>query len=84
QPLGETRFFVRDLAERSREVPHGERGALYATGPQFVGRDGLGEATVATGDVGLIDAAGQVVVIDRIDELVVAQGYMIYPRRIEA
>lgn len=83
-PLGETRFVVRDLAEPSREVPRGERGALHVAGPQFTPADGPGEAFVPTGDVGVIDAAGQVVLIDRIGELVVAQGYMIYPRRIEA
>lgn len=77
--LVNTRGVVRDLADPAREVPRGERGALYVAGPQFAD----GSQFQACGDLGLIDGEGRIVVVDRIEDLIVAAGYMIYPSRIE-
>jgi len=82
-PLDGTRFTARDLADPAREVPNGERGTLFVSGPQFEPVPGGGTLRPA-GAAGLIDAAGNVVVISPLEELVVAAGYMIYPSRIEA
>ncbi|MEQ1697114.1 MAG: AMP-binding protein [Hyphomicrobiaceae bacterium] len=89
--LSGTRVTVRDFADLSREVPRGERGELSVSGPQvalahqvspsagaFIGPD------LRTGDLGLIDADGRLFVVDRVEDLIVAAGYLIYPRRIEA
>jgi long-chain acyl-CoA synthetase len=36
-----------------------------------------------TGDLGTVDAEGQLFLVDRLEDLIVAAGYLIYPRRIE-
>lgn len=91
RPLAGTRLIVRDFADLSREVPRGERGEICVTGPQVVTaahvapHDGVFiEGDVRTGDLGTIDAGGRLFVVDRVEDLVVAAGYLIYPRRIEA
>jgi len=89
--LAGTRIVVRDFADLSREVPRGERGEICVSGPQvastlqiapntgaFIGLD------VRTGDLGTVDADGRLFVVDRVEDLIVAAGYLIYPRRIEA
>ncbi len=86
-----TRIMVRDFSDLSREVPRGERGELCVWGPQvaaphqvtpsegaYIGAD------LRTGDLGLIDAEGRLFIVDRVEDLIVAAGYLIYPRRIEA
>jgi long-chain acyl-CoA synthetase len=45
---------------------------------------GLHAGDLRTGDLATLDAAGRIVVIDRVEDLIVAAGYVIYPRRIEA
>lgn len=89
-PLPATTIVVRDMADPEREVPHGERGEVCVRGPQVVTPDQLQPAVgallagdVRTGDLGLIDASGQLCIVDRVDDLIVAAGYLIYPRRIE-
>ena len=82
-PLAGTRFTVRDLAGPAREIPSGERGALYVSGPQFAPQSLDQAGCLRTGDVGLIDATGRIRVIDHSTDLIVASGYMIYPSRIE-
>lgn len=83
QPLAGTRFSVRDFADPTRDVPAGERGELFVAGPQM-GAPGRGAEFQRTGDLALMDALGRVILIDRIEDLIVAAGYLIYPRRIEA
>lgn len=89
--LAGTKIIVRDFADLSREVPRGERGEICVSGPQiasalqitpsagaFIGDD------VRTGDLGTVDVDGRLFVVDRVEDLIVAAGYLIYPRRIEA
>jgi long-chain acyl-CoA synthetase len=89
--LSGTRIAVRDFADLSREVPRGERGELCVSGPQVATADHVAPNAGAyigtdlrTGDLGLIDQEGRLFVIDRVEDLIVAAGYLIYPRRIEA
>ena len=80
--LAGTCFAVRDLADTSREVPCGERGVLYVSGPQ-IARRSRGESFLNTGQVGVVGTTGHIAVVDAISDLIVASGYMIYPSRIE-
>jgi long-chain acyl-CoA synthetase len=89
-PLAGTRICVRDLADPARELPRGERGEICLAGPQIVAESGLSPPAGAfiggflrTGDLGLLDGGGRLVIVDRIEDLIVAAGYLIYPRRIE-
>ena len=89
--LSGTRIVVRDFADLSREVARGERGELCVSGFQVAAphqvtpNDGAYIGTdLRTGDLGLIDAEGRLFIVDRVEDLIVAAGYLIYPRRIEA
>ena len=90
QLVGETRVSVHDLADPSRELPRGERGEVYVSGAQIAGtqqvepRQGIFVGNeLRTGELGLIDAAGRLLIVDHVEDLIVAAGYLIYPRRIE-
>lgn len=82
--LALSRVMVRDLADPSREVPRGERGELCVAGPQIAPGLASGNGYLPTGDLGLVDGEGRIVLVDRVEDLIVAAGYLIYPRRIEA
>jgi long-chain acyl-CoA synthetase len=83
-PLIATRFVLRDLADPNRIVARGERGELYVQGPQLgVTAPGEPGPFVRSGDVAMTDGDGHLYLIDRVEDLIVAAGYLIYPRRIE-
>jgi long-chain acyl-CoA synthetase len=82
--LALSRVVVRDLADPSREVPRGERGELCVAGPQIAPGVASGNGYLPTGDLGLVDVDGRIVLVDRVEDLIVAAGYLIYPCRIEA
>ncbi|WP_299376847.1 long-chain fatty acid--CoA ligase [uncultured Kiloniella sp.] len=91
-PLPETHFEIRDI-----EAPHvlldiGEKGELCVTGPQVMegywhneeatGR-AIKEGRLHTGDVGYMDDEGYVFLLDRLKDLIICNGYNVYPRNIE-
>lgn len=85
-------FAVRDFAAPARELPRGERGTLCVRGPQIPKPSQLlmaegnayCDSGLLTGDLATLDATGRLFRADRIADLIVAAGYLIYPRRIEA
>jgi long-chain acyl-CoA synthetase len=97
--LSHTKLVVRDLGDLQRVVGPGERGELCVGGPQIVtphnlsrvhmgGGDGddaraFVDGLLRTGDLGAVDIEGHVFLVDRIEDMIVAAGYLIYPRRIE-
>ena len=72
----------------------GQPGELVARGPQVMaGYLGRPEATAAmldrdgwlrTGDLGLVDGDGNVVIVDRLKELIKVSGYQVAPAELEA
>jgi acyl-CoA synthetase (AMP-forming)/AMP-acid ligase II len=72
----------------------GEDGELWVRGPQLMaGYRGRPDATAAiidgdgwlhTGDLGHIDASGNVFVVDRLKELIKVSGYQVAPAELEA
>ncbi len=70
----------------------GERGEICVKGPQVMkgywqrpdetASQFLGDY-LRTGDVGIMDAAGFVTIVDRIKDLIICSGFNVYPRRIE-
>jgi long-chain acyl-CoA synthetase len=98
--VSHTKLVVRDLGDLQRVVGPGERGELCVGGPQIVtphdltrvhmggggGDDDRAfvDGLLRTGDLGAVDLEGNVFLVDRIEDMIVAAGYLIYPRRIEA
>ncbi|GAA2980917.1 class I adenylate-forming enzyme family protein [Streptomyces fulvorobeus] len=83
---------VRILDESGQEVPFGEQGEIAVRGPQVVsGYWNLPEATAAafpegelrTGDIGFMDAAGWLYVVDRKKDMINASGFKVWPREVE-
>ncbi|GAA3358782.1 non-ribosomal peptide synthetase [Saccharopolyspora gregorii] len=93
-PLPEVEVSIRDAAGAA--VAHGETGEIHLGGP-LVGRghvDGTTDArfgrdprtgarTCATGDLGRIDADGQLVFAGRVDDQLKIRGHRVEPARIE-
>ena len=78
------------------QVAHGERGELCLTGPQVmkgywnkdaetaqVLEDIDGRKRLRTGDIAYMDDDGFIFIVDRIKDLILVNGYNVYPRVIE-
>ncbi|MGW1890949.1 AMP-binding protein [Streptomyces sp. NPDC002004] len=83
---------VRIVDELGREVPLGEQGEILVRGPQVVpGYWRRPEATekafpggeLRTGDIGFMDAAGWLYVVDRKKDMINASGFKVWPREVE-
>jgi acyl-CoA synthetase (AMP-forming)/AMP-acid ligase II len=80
--------------ETGRDLGDGQPGELLVRGPQVMkGYLGRPEATAAmldpdgwlrTGDLGLVDGDGNVVIVDRLKELIKVSGWPVAPAELEA
>lgn len=91
-PLPQTIIEILDPDDKKTPVPLGERGELCITGPQVMkGYWNKPEDTAAvlrngrlyTGDIAIMDARGYVYIVDRIKDMIITNGYNVYPRNIE-
>lgn len=92
-PLPGTEVAIRDHTDGEWITEPGTRGELLARGPQVMQGywkrpDESAEVLIEsgwlrTGDVGYIDADGYVFLTDRIKDLIIVNGYKVYPRTIE-
>lgn len=91
-PIPGTLVEIRDLEKNSKCVATGEKGEIFIKGPQIMkGYWKNQEATdkniikgwLKTGDIGHIDEDGFIFLTDRIKELIIINGYNVYPRIIE-
>jgi long-chain acyl-CoA synthetase len=73
-------------------APVGTPGEIVASGPQVIPgywrkpeetATALPDARLRTGDVGFMDDAGWVYLIDRRKDLIIASGYKVWPREVE-
>jgi long-chain acyl-CoA synthetase len=91
-PLPGTVVELRDKDDKNKIVAHGERGELCVRGPQVMKgywnkaeatektlRDGL----LYTGDVAIMDDDGYVFIVDRLKDMIITNGYNVYPRNVE-
>lgn len=78
--------------ETGAEVPQGERGELCIKGPQVMmgywnkpeeTSRTIREGRLHTGDIAYMDADGYFFIVDRIKDLILVNGYNVYPRVIE-
>lgn len=92
-PLPGTVVEIYDLDDPSKKVGIGERGELNIIGPQVMkGYWNKEEATkdtlvdgkrLRTGDVAIMDEDGYVHIVDRIKDMIITNGYNVYPRNVE-
>lgn len=91
-PLPGTVVEIHSLDDPNKVLPAGERGEICIRGPQvMLGYWQRPEETAAalvsgclhTGDVGYMDEEGYVFLIDRLKDLILCNGYNVYPRVVE-
>jgi long-chain acyl-CoA synthetase len=85
-------FTVKILDDDHNQIPTGELGEICARGPHVMkGYYRMPEATAETirdgwlhtGDIGRVDAEGNVYVVDRKKDIIIRGGLNVYPRDIE-
>jgi long-chain acyl-CoA synthetase len=78
--------------DKNTLVPLGDRGELCVRGPQVMkGYWNKPEATddvlkggrLHTGDVAIMDQDGYVFIVDRLKDMIITNGYNVYPRNVE-
>jgi long-chain acyl-CoA synthetase len=78
--------------DKTTPMPLGERGELCISGPQVMrGYWKKPEETAATlrngrlhtGDIAIMDERGYVYIVDRIKDMIITNGYNVYPRNVE-
>jgi long-chain acyl-CoA synthetase len=91
-PFPQTYIKIMSLKDKTREVPLGEKGELAVQGPQVMlgywnrpkeTEDVIQNGLLYTGDVGYMDEDGYVFLVDRIKDVVIVNGYNVYPRIVE-
>jgi len=91
-PLPGTKVEIIDADDKTTRKTVGERGELCVRGPQVmkgywnnpeetdkVLKDGL----LYTGDIAIIDGDGYVYIVDRLKDMIITNGYNVYPRNVE-
>jgi long-chain acyl-CoA synthetase len=91
-PLPLTAVDIVSLEDGTTLLPPGERGELCVRGPQVMNGylDQPAETAAAlagghlhTGDVAYRDADGYVFIVDRIKDVILVNGFNVYPRNVE-
>lgn len=90
-PLGDTELRVR--GPDGAELPAGEVGEIQFRGSSVIPGYWRGEGAelaplsadgwLATGDLGYADADGYLFIVDRLKEMIIRNGYNVYPREVE-
>jgi long-chain acyl-CoA synthetase len=90
-PVPSTEVSIRDAD--GMPVPFGEPGEICARGPQVMKGywnrpDETDKATTAdgffrTGDVALMEADGQIRIVDRMKDMILVSGFNVYPNEVE-
>ena len=91
-PMPGTIVEIIDPADKTTPVALGERGELCVRGPQVMrGYWNKPDETAAvlkdgrlyTGDVAVMDRDGYFYIVDRIKDMIITNGYNVYPRNVE-
>lgn len=96
-PYPRTIVEIIDPSDKTTPMPFGERGELCIRGPQVmkgywknpqstqdVLRDtGDGDKRLHTGDIAIMKEDGFVYIVDRIKDMIITNGYNVYPRNVE-
>ncbi len=91
QPIPGTDIRIQSMEDAS-VLGLGERGEVCVRGPQVMrgywnreeeNAQTLADGWLRTGDVGVMDEEGYVFIVDRIKDLIITNGYNVYPRTVE-
>ncbi len=91
-PLPGTVIELHDPEDKARIVDVGERGELCARGPQVMKgywnkvdatNDTLRDGLLFTGDIATMDEDGYFFIVDRLKDMIITNGYNVYPRNVE-
>jgi long-chain acyl-CoA synthetase len=85
---------IRILDDDGKPVPLGERGEIAIRGPQVMAgywnrpdetlKSMTADGFFKTGDIGVMDAAGNTRIVDRKKDMILVSGFNVYPNEIEA
>lgn len=91
-PFPATVIEIIDPQDRMTPMPPGERGELCARGPQVMKGyykqqnetdNVLINGRLHTGDIAIMDPDGYLYIVDRIKDMIITNGYKVYPRNVE-
>lgn len=91
-PYPRTIVEIIDLVDKKTPVPLGERGELCVRGPQVMKgywkrpgetQEMIKDGRLHTGDIAVMDARGYVFIVDRLKDMIITNGYNVYPRNVE-
>jgi long-chain acyl-CoA synthetase len=91
-PIPRTIIEIIDPADKKTPMKMGERGELCIRGPQVMKgywkkpaetADVLKDGRLYTGDVAIMDEQGYFYIVDRIKDMIITNGYNVYPRNVE-
>ena len=86
RPLGDTELQI--ISPDSGLVPAGEVGEIRFRGSSVIpgywgGAEISPDGWLATGDLGRVDEDGYLFIVDRLKDLIIRNGYNVYPREVE-
>lgn len=91
-PVQNTDVRLWDKDNPGSEVKPGERGELVAKGPQIMKgyweneeatKSTIVDGYLRTGDIATMDDEGYFFIVDRIKDMIITNGYNVYPRNVE-
>ncbi len=91
-PVPGTVIEIIDAEDKQTPIPLGERGELCIRGPQVMKgywnkpaetAEVLKGGRLYTGDIAIMDERGYVYIVDRLKDMIITNGYNVYPRNVE-
>lgn len=96
-PFPATRVSIREPEAPFAPLPINQHGEICVSGPQVMRGywqkpeedkhclfdDSNGRRWLRTGDIGMMDERGYVYVLDRLKDMIITNGYKVYPRHVE-
>ncbi len=96
-PFPKTIIEIIDIKDKKTHMPVGKKGELCIRGPQVMkgywnnpkaSAEVLrpcenGEARLHSGDIAIMDKDGYIFIVDRLKDMIITNGYNVYPRNVE-
>jgi long-chain acyl-CoA synthetase len=92
-PIPGTTIEIRDTGDPGKRMAGGDSGEIVVAGPQVMKgywnrheetNRSIVDGFFRTGDIGYLDAKGYLFIVDRLKDMIIADGYNIYPANVES